>query len=80
MYYARHEPTNDEFALKNYSAKQLKTLRCHDVCIYNDEACTDFVGRYPYHLTKSKPSKRRKTLNLNYRQDKLTWLPTLVVE
>lgn len=69
--YARKEPTNDAWPLK----QGVKLTRKHrDVVFYQDaEACKP-VSRYPWHFNLSKPDKRHKYKYHNCGRYKLIWL------
>jgi hypothetical protein len=68
--YARYEPTTDSATL----ASGVKGKR--DVCLYSDQAATQFKGRFPWHYTGN-PNKRSKTCMLNCSRWHLIWLDDL---
>ena len=46
-----------------------------DVVIYRDAAATIPAGRYPWHYTASKPTRRNRWINHNCARYRLEWLP-----
>ena len=70
--YARKERTTDPQALKQ-PAPLAPPQR--DVVLYRDAAATIPVGRYPWHYTASKPTRRNRWINHNCARYRLGWLP-----
>ena len=71
--YARLELTTDQatsFMRKGLVGPSKKM----DVQLYHDRKCTRPASRYPWHYTKSKPTRRNKYVMHNCCRYKLVWL------
>ena len=71
--YARLEKTTDSTTLQ-YAPERTKEKGWHDVCIYGDANCTQFMGRFP-HYYSNKPTRRNKYVTLNCCRYNLIWIP-----
>lgn len=74
--YARKEPTDDTLVSQTSQEKRgAKFTPRYDVQVYRDKTCQDKMGRFPWHYTKSMPTRRNKYIMLNCSRWKLVWLP-----
>lgn len=72
--FLRREPTRDPAALCQERAVPGSTAMLTDVVIYRDQACTDFVARFPTD-SSSQPRRAAKTMMLNCALWPVQWLP-----
>ena len=59
-----------------YARKECTTCpQKRDVVIYRDCDATLLAGRFPWHYTASKPTRRNRWINHNCTRYRLEWLP-----
>ena len=71
--YLRREPTTDD-VLRRMAPKAKR----FDVVAYKSAECVTPCARWPWHYTKSKPTRRNKRVMFNCYQWATVWLPDAV--